>query len=213
MKIICKTPNNNLNEIYYASVEHLDDDSANYDLPQIRKERAEKLKFSKDKKLSVGAYLLLRCALSSHNIDISKYEFCYSDKGKPYLKNCPFHFSLSHSGQYVLVGISNNPIGVDIQEIKQVKENITSLVFNVIDQRIYDLSDNKLDTFYKIWTFKEAIVKKSGEGLVAIKNKKIDYSNNYSDSFLYSFDIIPGYKIGVATTTENINLLREVTLK
>ena len=109
--------------IYYANVKDLDINKCLDLLPENRKQKALRYKFAKDQKLCVGAYLLLKRALKLHHINIDNYEFSYEEKGKPYLKDCPINFSISHSGDYACVAISKATIGVDIQETKDVDLN------------------------------------------------------------------------------------------
>ncbi|MCI9438396.1 MAG: 4'-phosphopantetheinyl transferase superfamily protein [Lachnospiraceae bacterium] len=40
----------------------------------------------------------------------------YGKEGKPYLRDMPFYFNLSHSGEYVLCVIATEEIGADIQQ-------------------------------------------------------------------------------------------------
>ncbi len=42
--------------------------------------------------------------------------------GKPYLNGYPnYYFNISHSGEFVVCAISNNPVGIDIEQIKQIE--------------------------------------------------------------------------------------------
>lgn len=92
--------------------------------------------------------------------------------GKPdFSKECGFHFNISHSGDYVMLGISDRPIGVDIQEIKPVKFNIAHRFFHKDEIEYLDgisddmASQSYVEAFYKIWCLKESYVKCSGRGL------------------------------------------------
>jgi 4'-phosphopantetheinyl transferase len=100
--------------------------------------------------------------------------------GKPMLANNPLHFNLSHSGDYILLGICpNQPIGVDIELINSNFE-FSDDILNFLHQSekivISNLSEqyHKL-AFYDYWTKKEAIAKGLGHGL------NIDFSTFFID--------------------------------
>lgn len=91
--------------------------------------------------------------------------------GKPYLPDYPeIDFNLSHSGDFLLLGIGKNcQLGVDIETIKP-RENMSGLVNRCFSkneiQSWLALSDlEKQRYFYQIWTRKEAFVKATGEGI------------------------------------------------
>ena len=44
-------------------------------------------------------------------------QVAYASKGKPYIRHVPWHYNLSHSGDYVALVISDAPVGIDIQQI------------------------------------------------------------------------------------------------
>ena len=88
------------------------------------------------------------------------------EKGAPRLKYQKAIFcSLSHSREYVCCAISDEPIGIDIQEMKEGKcERISRRFFHEKEQRLYE-EKKSLETFYKIWTSKESYLKMLGCGL------------------------------------------------
>lgn len=88
-----------------------------------------------------------------------------------------FYFSMSHSGSLVMVGISNSPIGVDIQKF-DTSINVTALSNKVLSKdekrNLYPVTASKL---IKVWAEKEAIFKKGNEALFNPLN--IDLSINH----------------------------------
>lgn len=99
-------------------------------------------------------------------------EYAKNQFGKPFLKNnsSKIHFNMSHSKDYAAyilaldcqVGIDIEWKGrnIDVQELSclVLTENETA-IFNELN------SEEKLNTFYDIWTKKEAILKALGQGL------------------------------------------------
>ncbi len=91
----------------------------------------------------------------------------YLDNGKPYTEVSPI--SISHSGEFVLVGIHNGDIGVDIEIIKPFDERLITRYFTKDEQDFIKCDAD----FFKIWTIKEAYLKLLGIGLKGIKKLNV----------------------------------------
>ena len=50
-------------------------------------------------------------------------DYTYGRLGKPYFKNLPWYFSMSHSGEYVFCAVSEREVGADIQKCKPLKNH------------------------------------------------------------------------------------------
>ncbi len=85
-------------------------------------------------------------------------QVCIGEHGKPYLQNSSdIFFNLSHSGDYVLCGIADRQIGVDIQ--KRHDKDISG-----VKEKIHNAQDKEED-FFLLFSAKEAFCKCTGEGL------------------------------------------------
>ena len=83
---------------------------------------------------------------------------CIGEHGKPYLQNnSDIFFNLSHSGDYVLCGIADRQIGVDIQ--KRHDKDASG-----VKEKIHNAQDKDED-FFLLFSAKEAFCKCTGEGL------------------------------------------------
>lgn len=98
-------------------------------------------------------------------------QFDYGARGKPYLRDYPFYFNLSHSGEYVFCVISDQEVGVDIQQCGPVDGGrIAGRFFTEIErQALADCTDfmERRKLFYQMWVRKEAYGKLTGEGIAA----------------------------------------------
>ena len=84
-------------------------------LPAWRREKAERLRFEKDKKASAGVWLLLMYAIKKEGLSCG--EVAFSEQGKPcFTDEALPRFCLSHSGDYVLCAIADEEVGCDVQE-------------------------------------------------------------------------------------------------
>lgn len=96
-------------------------------------------------------------------------EYGYGEKGKPYFKNFPWHFNLSHSEEYVFLVVSEEEVGVDIQHKKSFyNERILRRFFTKAEQELWEaheVPEEKEEFFWRMWIRKEAYGKLTGEGI------------------------------------------------
>lgn len=185
---------NNCTKVYYAKLGKMNLAKKLKYLPESKLARIANFENEKDKKLSVGSYLLLKKILRKHLIRYHYYDFKYLDNGKPIIQGKKIDFSISHSGNYVAVAISKKPVGVDIQEIKDIDFDSRKFVFDDEDENVYQKSLNKKDVFYSLWVAKEAKFKMDG---TPFKN------GHLKDAKIYTID---NYKIGVSCQTKKIKI-------
>lgn len=112
-------------------------------------------------------------------------EYTYGSQGKPYLKNVPYYFSISHSGDYVLCVLSKQEVGADIQQkMSNVNERILRRFFSPEEKNCWEQCDTeteKRDFFYQMWCRKEAYGKLTGEGISgAVSVNMCDKENEYN---------------------------------
>jgi 4'-phosphopantetheinyl transferase len=94
--------------------------------------------------------------------------------GKPVIANHPdVHFNLSHSKQYFLVGLSPEPIGVDIETERKITPNLAEKVFTEKEQKSLPSIEDSTYTqaFLRIWTKKESYTKALGTGYQGLWNR------------------------------------------
>ena len=107
------------------------------------------------------------------NCDIEALHFEKNNYGKPFLKDFPIYFNLSHSGEYCLIGLSMvSDLGIDI-EYKNINHNFKSIITRYFltpeKEFIFSKPDTDIiDLFYSAWTAKEAICKALGLGLWSV---------------------------------------------
>lgn len=113
--------------------------------------------------------IIVRKILSSYlNCPPDQIEFIIGDHGKPSIKNSTLQFNVSDSGDYLLLGVTqNNPIGVDIECTKRNVDYL-ALAKRFFTAQEYDTIRNSADqqyAFFRCWTQKEAFIKATGMGL------------------------------------------------
>lgn len=132
-----------------------------------RRERISRFRFEKDKLHCLFAGVLLRYALWE-KYGMRDYVIDKNDFGKPYLEdNKNVFFNLSHSGDWVILGLGEQNLGIDVEKMEDIDISIAEDFF-ADDECIYLSSlseDERFDAFYTIWTLKESYTKNIGEGL------------------------------------------------
>ena len=109
--------------------------------------------------------------LENYGANPLSLEYIYSERGKPYLKNVPFYFNLSHSGEFILCVISEQEVGADIQWRKpQAQERLVERFFSKEEKEMYTVMSEaeRHAFFYRMWARKEAYGKLTGEGIAAV---------------------------------------------
>lgn len=92
----------------------------------------------------------------------------YGEKGKPYLRDIPLYFSLSHSEGRVICAVSDAEVGADLQYPRDMDMAKTVARFFAEEEKREwkELPLKKQEEFfYHLWTRKEAYGKLTGEGV------------------------------------------------
>lgn len=170
----------------------------------------EQLKIGKRNLHWLGTRVLLRKMLRTE-----EYIDCKVDShGKPYLVNLPYHISLSHSFDYAAVMISKQPVGIDIELVKQKVERIAHKFMRKEELAFLELQ-HKISQLYVCWCAKEAVYKCNGQkeisfvdnillepfkfeghGVVNAKLKKGEIDKDYRVGYLQYQDYMIGYVKG-----------------
>jgi 4'-phosphopantetheinyl transferase len=91
-----------------------------------------------------------------------------TSEGKPFLADAPqWGLSVAHSGEWVLLAVAPQPVGVDVEWINhrfQVND-LVPITFTPAEQAAFCKSENAHAYFYELWTRKEALIKATGIGM------------------------------------------------
>ena len=83
-----------------------------------RQKKIDALRFDSDRRLSLGAELLLKKATEDAGYRYQTLHKSLSEKGKPFFDNLPgFCFNLSHSGTMAMCAVSDRDTGCDVEKI------------------------------------------------------------------------------------------------
>ena len=155
-------------------------------LPPGRRERLLRVKDPARRREPLCAYLLLRLALREACGWEELPDIALSSQGKPCFPDAlGVHFNLSHTSGAVLVGLSDQPIGVDIECIRPMSP--ASL------ERLAAVSERD---FFPCWVRREARATLDGTHMGALLRTEMPLRDG---EFYYPLDTFPGYAAGMAT--------------
>jgi len=130
-----------------------------------RREEALKYKHLFGQFACLKSYVMLREMLESKGLS-HPFIFTMNEHGKPFLKDHPeVHFNLSHCKNGIMVAVSDQPIGVDIESYRKVSDSLIRYTMNEEERHIIAESDDPVRTFTEYWTKKEAVFKLHGTGI------------------------------------------------
>lgn len=111
------------------------------------------------------------------SIGDSKAEVLRTAKGKPYLENGPF-VSVSHTGDIVVVAVSESEIGIDAERKDREVKKQEELIRKYFSERETEYANTR-EKFLEIWTKKESYGKFTGEGLGDIGKDVFSHKGRY----------------------------------
>lgn len=177
----------------------------------ISKEKRDKIDsfyHYEDKRRSLYGEIMVR-GLIKEVFDINSNEIVFKKNkyGKPSLLGFEkkIQFNISHSGDYVICGLCQSQVGVDIEYIDKYYDNVARIFFSEGEYAILNrLSSKKRDDmFYTLWTLKESYIKYLGRGLSVSfnsfsyerKNEEyvLDYSEYDMNIHSFSFELDGNY--------------------
>jgi 4'-phosphopantetheinyl transferase len=157
-------------------------------------------------KRSLFGYLLTYYALKKvyklkyRNIYIKK-----NNQGKPFIEKKNIFFSISHSGEWVVVGLNNCPVGIDVEKIEPKEIEKISKYFSDDERCLIKRANStrkRQEIFYNIWVIKESYSKVKGVGL----SKEILSTNiqTQNDKYIFqNFCLDTNYKFAYCTLKHN----------
>ena len=154
------------------------------ELDYERQKKYMTAKTLKGRAQSLGSGLLIRHMLEKMQLNIiaspangqnedgiyeeyPQAQYMYNESGKPYFKNYPYFFNISHSENMILGAISDMEIGVDIQIEQECNRKLVDRFFHENEKKKLSALDGTAgkEAFFKLWTAKEAYGKLVGSGV------------------------------------------------
>lgn len=190
---------------YIGELEQTEDALFEQLLPYVSSERMariEKYRFRSDRIQSVLAFVLLRIALKLEYGCIKMPRLASLPTGKPYFADMPkIHFNLSHCKKGVACGISDQPLGVDIQNYVPFKEKVAKRFMSEAELTAVKAGDaDKM--FTQLWTVKESYGKCLGRGVCCDMPRVKTDNGVFADGHLCQSYALENFVISVCAEKE-----------
>ncbi len=206
-------------KVYYAKVfSGLSEDAFASYLDKVEEGRREKILAATNESVrlqSLTAGNLLHYALCERlgaaRDKCGPFPINHEKGGKPYLTEYPgTYFNLSHSGGYVLCALGDAPVGVDVQKITKVKEEVAERFFTEKDRLVLAGQDGVERTalFFRMWSVKESYIKLTGKGLqggldtfeIDWEGRRVFEKGKHSPAaYFIEAELLPGYSSCLCT--------------
>ena len=185
-------------------------------MPAWRKVKIDRLRFGKDKRLSLGAGVLLDRALRDAGITEPGETVAFGENGKPAFPACPdVRFNLSHAGTKVMAAVAPFEVGCDVERIGAGELSVAERFFAPEETafiRNLPTKEEQETLFCRIWTLKESFMKATGLGFsLPLGDFAVDVTadpiriRRFADGHTYRFrewDPGDGYRYALASQDE-----------
>lgn len=86
--------------------------------------------------------------------------------GKPFFADDPLHFSISHTKHHAFCALSDNPVGIDAEELdRNIDLRLADKILSPAEKAQFDAAQDRRLALLTFWVLKEAYVKFTGTGL------------------------------------------------
>lgn len=193
-------------------------------LPELypaRREAVERYKNKQVAYVSMTAGLLLQeIAERELGLKAKEIEIGTGQQGKPYIRGCEhFQYNISHSGEYVVLAYGCDPLGVDIEQIRNkdvavARRCFTEKEYAYVIQGGGDFADGHGDVqtrFSRIWTMKESYLKLTGEGIsVPLNSFEVNPHTLCVENTKYRFFVTIWEDYHIALCADNVGKVRVI---
>lgn len=125
------------------------------DMKDVNELRAKRKGRSPQRGSAFGVSLLEYAVADTWGIALP--EMSPPGKGKPvFVRETDKHFSVSHSKTHVLVALSDEPVGADLETRRPISEKSKRMIMNGQELREFD--------FFELWCLRESVYKLNGAG-------------------------------------------------
>ena len=156
-------------------------------MPKERRERLMKVPKLELRQEPLCAYAILGMAVHALYGWSKLPPMRYTRYGKPEFEDYPnVQFNISHTRKAVLVGLHDEPLGVDIEKIRPVSERTMQRIAGTTTQQ----------AFFESWVRRESRSKWNGAGLGTVREQE---SPALRGERIIYLDTFPGYAACVCT--------------
>lgn len=159
---------------YYCNINEISDperERAYLSMPPAKRARVDRLKNEDARVRSVCAHFAAM-RLVTETLGIADPVISARESDAPFIENSTAFISIAHSDKYVACAVSDVPVGIDIEKIRDVSPALCARV--CVDEELeYIAKGDTATRFFEIWTGKEAYFKMLGTGITDLKSVNV----------------------------------------
>jgi 4'-phosphopantetheinyl transferase len=180
-------------EVYILDITNLELEQYLKKLPNNFLVQVNKYKEENQRKRSFFSWYLLYLKFLERKINAFNLKVEFNENGKPLIEG--INFNISHSHNLVAVAISSHEVGIDLELIED-KDN-SKIAKKIMNEEEYQKYLKNKEYFYKVWTKKEAYLKRKGLALDFALNKDqkiedvVSYYIQDEDDHYYYLSVSP----------------------
>ena len=162
-------------------------------LPVDAREKALRFVHREDRvRSAVGAFLMNRLIEQTLREDGRPTVFTIRRTvyGKPWIEEYPdLQLSLSHSGSLIVLALSPEPVGVDVEACRPLDLEMFDAFLSHQEKQEITAASDPLHAFYCVWTAREAYSKLDGRGLSMFEGEDTSFDRMQSGCMFRYFDL------------------------
>ncbi len=173
-------------------------------LPEYYRLKISATKNPELKRQRTAGALLLADALMRRGYPAGETDITEGAQGKPLFRDLPgLYFNLSHSGDLVLLAVSDAEVGCDIQKIKSGGKIADRFFTERENRALAEAGDDERDElFTRFWARKESYIKATGEGMRRSLGSFSVTDDMTPDRFAFRDHVLGGYVAAVCVKSD-----------
>lgn len=188
-------------EVYILDITNLELEQYLKKLPNNFLVQVNKYKEENQRKRSFFSWYLLYLKFLERKINAFNLKVEFNENGKPLIEG--INFNISHSHNLVAVAISSHEVGIDLELIED-KDN-SKIAKKIMNEEEYQKYLKNKEYFYKVWTKKEAYLKRKGLALDFALNK--DYKIDDVVSYYIQAEDDNNYYLSVSPSSSRVEFI------
>ena len=190
-----------MTEVYVLDITNLELEQYLKKLPNNFLVQVNKYKEENQRKRSFFSWYLLYLKFLERKINAFNLKVEFNENGKPLIEG--INFNISHSHNLVAVAISSHEVGIDLELIED-KDN-SKIAKKIMNEEEYQKYLKNKEYFYKVWTKKEAYLKRKGLALDFALNK--DYKIDDVVSYYIQDEDDNNYYLSVSPSSSRVEFI------
>ena len=181
-------------------------------LPGSLQQRIAAYRLPEDRAVRLAGKLLLREIMENAGLDAEELllRLRYAPNGKPFIPGLQQSFNIAHTGiQAFVVWSDETSVGIDAEQIKPLLTDDFRDYFQETEWAVIEAAPNRAQTFYHLWTRKEAVIKAIGAGisypLKALNVLQDEVVANGQNWHLHTINYRDNYCVHVATNAGDVS--------